>query len=143
MRVKQISVFIENNPGSLAEFARLLGDNDIDLISLSIADTANFGIVRGIVADFQRAYEIIAQAGYTVRLTDVLAVYVPDRPGGLANVLKLLSEHGIGIEYLYSFIKHTGNLALLIFRVEDLDRAEDILAKENIKVITQEDVCFL
>jgi hypothetical protein len=140
MRVKQISVFIENTSGSLAEFTGILGDHHIDLVSLSIADTANFGILRGIVADYQHAYEVISNAGYTVRLTDVLAAYVPDKPGGLANVLGLLSRGGIGIEYLYSFIRQAGNQALLIFRVEEIDRAEQILTGENIRLLSQEEV---
>jgi hypothetical protein len=123
MYVKQISVFIENTPGRLADFTRLLGEHQIDLVSLSIADTTHFGILRGIVADYERAEKIIGEAGYTVRLTDVLAASVPDQPGGLASVLKMLSENGISIEYLYSFVRNAGKNALIIFRVEELDKA--------------------
>ena len=95
MHVKQISVFIENTPGKLAAFTKLLGENGIDLVSLSVADTTNFGILRGIVADYERAVQLIADNGYTVKLTDVLAVKVPDTPGGLAQVLDVLAENNI------------------------------------------------
>ena len=109
MYVKQISVFIENAPGKLADFTRFLGEKGIDLVSLSIADTTDFGILRGIVTDYERAVRLIEEAGYTVCLTDVLAVQVPDRPGGLAEILTLLSESSIGIEYLYSFVRGRNN----------------------------------
>ena len=98
MYVKQISVFIENAPGKLADFTRMLGEKGIDLMSLSIADTTSFGILRFIVADWERAVKLIEEAGYAVSLTDVLAVEVPDRPGGLADMLlvkKGLSPMGL------------------------------------------------
>ncbi len=140
MYVKQISVFIENTPGRLADFTRLLGDNQIDLVSLSIADTTNFGILRGIVADYERAEKLISEAGYTVRLTDVLAASVPDVPGGLAKVLGMLSENGISIEYLYSFVRNAGKNALIIFRVEEIEKAAQVLAEKGVRLLTQEEV---
>lgn len=138
--VKQISVFIENTPGKLAAFTKLLGDHHIDLISLSIADTTNFGILRGIVADYERAEKLIAQAGYTVCLTDVLAVSVPDVPGGLASVLRTLGESGISIEYLYSFVRDAGQHAYIIFRVEEIDRAERILTENGVRLLSQDEI---
>jgi hypothetical protein len=143
MYVKQISVFIENTPGRLADFTRLLGDNQIDLVSLSIADTTNFGILRGIVADYERAEKLIGEAGYTVRLTDVLAASVPDVPGGLAKVLGMLSENGISIEYLYSFVRNAGKNALIIFRVEELDKAAQVLRDNGVRLLSQEEVRLL
>ncbi len=143
MYVKQISVFIENTPGRLADFTRLLGEHQIDLVSLSIADTTNFGILRGIVKDYERAEKLIAEAGYTVRLTDVLAASVPDVPGGLAKVLGMLSENGISIEYLYSFVRNAGKNALIIFRVEELDRAAQVLGDNGVRLLTQEEVRLL
>jgi hypothetical protein len=143
MYVKQISVFIENTPGRLADFTRLLGDNQIDLVSLSIADTTNFGILRGIVADYERAEKMISEAGYTVRLTDVLAASVPDVPGGLAKVLGMLSENGISIEYLYSFVRNAGKNALIIFRVEELDKAAQVLKDNGVRLLSQEEVRLL
>ncbi len=143
MYVQQISVFIENTPGRLAAFTRLLGDNHIDLVALSIADTTSFGILRGIVADYERARRLIAEAGYTVCLTDVLAVTVPDKPGGLADVLALLNESGIGIEYLYSFVRNAGERALIIFRVEEIARAERLLEDHGVHLLSQEEVRHL
>jgi hypothetical protein len=143
MYVKQISVFIENTPGRLADFTRLLGDHQIDLVSLSIADTTNFGILRGIVADYERAEKLIGEAGYTVRLTDVLAASVPDVPGGLAKVLGMLSENGISIEYLYSFVRNAGKNALIIFRVEELDKAAQVLRDNGVRLLSQEEVRLL
>ena len=143
MYVKQISVFIENTPGRLADFTRLLGDNKIDLVSLSIADTTNFGILRGIVADYERAEKLISEACYTVRLTDVLAASVPDVPGGLAKVLQMLSENGISIEYLYSFVRNAGKNALIIFRVEELDKAAQVLCDNGVRLLSQEEVRLL
>ncbi len=143
MYVKQISVFIENTPGRLADFTRLLGENQIDLVSLSIADTTHFGILRGIVADYERAEKLIGEAGYTVRLTDVLAASVPDVPGGLAKVLEMLSENGISIEYLYSFVRNAGKNALIIFRVEELDKAAQVLKDRGVRLLTQEEVRHL
>ncbi|MEG0766544.1 MAG: ACT domain-containing protein, partial [Clostridia bacterium] len=124
----------------LAEFTRLLGEAGIDLISLSIADTTNFGILRCIVADYQRAAKLIAEGGYTVRITEVLAAVVPDRPGGLAGVLGILVEAGISIEYLYSFVRHAGHNALLIFRVEALEQAAQVLIAHGVELIAQEQV---
>ena len=141
MYVKQISVFIENSKGKLGEFTDLLAKNNIDLISMSIADTTSFGILRGIVIDYARAVEVIEKAGYTACLTDVLAVEVPDHPGGLSNVLKMLSDEGIAIEYLYSFMRSRGNAALIVFRVEKIDLAYQILTAHQVKVLSQEDLC--
>lgn len=140
MYVKQISVFIENTPGRLEEFTRLLGANKIDLVSLSIADTTQFGILRGIVADYERAVKIIGDAGYTVRLTDVLAASVPDEPGGLAKVLGMLSANNISIEYLYSFVRNAGHDALIIFRVEELERGAKVLQDNGVRILTQGEV---
>ena len=143
MYFKQISVFIENTPGRLADFTRLLGENRIDLVSLSIADTTHFGILRGIVADYERAEKLISEAGYTVRLTDVLAASVPDEPGGLAKVLGMLSENGISIEYLYSFVRNAGKNALIIFRVEEIEKAAQVLKDNGVRLLAQEEVRHL
>jgi len=141
--VQQISVFIENQPGKLAAFAELLGREKIDLVALSIADTANFGILRCIVNDYERAVRLIGEAGYTARLTEVLAVSVPDRPGGMAEAIRILTEAGISIEYLYSFVRSAGHRALLIFRVEDLEKAEKVLTEAGVELISQEQVRLL
>lgn len=140
MYVKQISVFIENTPGRLAHFTKLLGEHGIDLVSLSVADTTHFGILRGIVADYEKAVKLISENGYTVKLTDVLAVSVPDQPGGLALVLDRLAEQGIEVEYLYSFVRNAGDHALIIFRVDKLPEAQATLQEAGIKLLSQEEV---
>lgn len=140
MYVKQISVFVENTPGRLAHFTRLLGENHIDLVSLSVADTTNFGILRGIVADYERAVQLLGENGYTVKLTDVLAVSVPDRPGGLADVLDALAQENVSVEYLYSFVRSLDGHALIILRVDQLEKAQQVLEKEGVKLLSQEEI---
>lgn len=110
--VKQLSVFLENSKGRLASMTRALGDAGIDLLALSIADTTSFGILRAIVDDTDKAMAVLKEAGYTVNTTEVLAVLVPDSPGGLAGVLGLLNDAHVNVEYLYSFVrKAQGNRA--------------------------------
>lgn len=140
MYVQQISVFIENQPGKLADFTELLGREGIDLIALSIADTTNFGILRCIVCDYERAAKVIADAGYTATVTEVLAVSVADKPGGMAAAVRALTDEGISIEYLYSFVRLTGKNALLVFRVEALDQAAKVLTDQGFTLISQEQV---
>lgn len=140
MPVKQISVFLENRQGTLEAFTTLLGEGGIDLLAMSIADTADFGILRAIVSDNEKALALVRQNGYTANLTDVLAVAVPDAPGGLANALRLLGKGGIFIEYLYSFVRRVNHAAVIIFRVDDLPRAEALLQAADVTVLQQQDV---
>lgn len=140
MNIQQISVFLENRRGRLEEFTQLLGDNSIDLIALSIADTTNFGIVRAIVNDNQRTVDLLRSQGYTASLTDVLAVAVSDTPGGLAEALSVLGQGGISIEYLYSFVRRVGDAAVIIFKVDQPDQAAALLAKAGIKLLSPEEV---
>ena len=140
MAVKQISVFYENTPGRLAHFTRVLGDNNLDLISLSVVDGGPMGILRGIVVDYERAMKVLAENGYTVKLTEVLAISVADRPGGMADVLDRFAEHNIAVEYLYSFVRNAGGQSLIIFRVNPLEEAEKVLAEAGIGLVSQEEL---
>jgi hypothetical protein len=140
MFVKQISVFIENTPGRLADFTKVLADHQIDLVSLSIADTTNFGILRGIVADYEEAVRVLSENGYTVKLTDVLAVCVPDHPGGLHSILTRLAEKNIALEYLYSFVRNTGDSALIIIRVDRPEEAANVLKSAGVKLLSQKEI---
>ena len=140
MNVKQLSVFIENNRGSLASFCDLLGQNDVDLIALSIADTTNFGVLRTIVSDTDKALALVRGAGYAVSVTEVLAVAVPDEPGGLAGALKLLNDNNLSIENVYSFVRNVGGNAVIIFRMEYPDRAGEVLSAAGIRLLTQDEV---
>lgn len=140
MFIKQVSVFIENKNGRLDKFTSLLGNNNIDLLALSVADTTNFGMIRAIVDDYENTVNILREHGYTVNLTDVLAVTVSDSPGGLSNVLKLLRNADISIEYLYSFVRRVGNDAVIIFRVDKPEEASKMFLENNIKLLNQNEI---
>jgi len=135
MLVKQISVFLENKSGRLAEVTRILGSNDIDISALSIADTTDFGILRLIVNKPEVAEEVLKQNGLTVSCTSVIAIAVADKPGGLAEALTVLERESIGIEYMYAFVGKTTDEALVILRVETPDKAVEVLKNNNISVL--------
>ncbi len=140
MKVQQISVFLENKSGRLAKLTDVLGESGINIRALSIADTSDFGILRLIVSQPQQAFKVLKEAGFTVSMTDVIAVEVEDKPGGLAKVLSVLESAGINIEYLYAFLEKSSNDALVVFRVEQIDEAVSLLAKNNINVLKGEEV---
>ncbi|MFP4016322.1 MAG: ACT domain-containing protein [Halanaerobiales bacterium] len=139
MMIKQISIFIENKSGRLAEVTRTLGENDIDLIAISISDTTDFGILRLIVNKPDKAEEVLKDNGLTVNITEVIAISVTDKPGSLAKALTVLSNQSIGIEYMYAVGKDT-NGAVVIMRVDDAAEAIEILKNENITVLNSEKV---
>lgn len=141
--VKQISVFLENKSGRLANVTRILSEADIDISALSIADTADFGILRLIVNDPDKAFSALKKEGFTVAVTDVLAICVDDRPGGLNLVLPVLEENSIDIEYLYAFVGKRAEEALVILRLSDTEKGLSVLLKNNIKVLTEEEVYSL
>lgn len=143
MKVKQISVFLENKSGRLAEVTRTLGLHNINIRALSIADTTDFGILRLIVNKPEEANRVLRDEAFMVSETDVIAVEVPDRPGGLADVLEILGKAGINIEYLYAFIGQTSKEALVIFRVENCDAAMAALQARNIRVLDGAEVYSL
>ena len=135
MYVKQLSIFLENAKGSLVKLTKLLGEHNIDLIALSIADTEQYGILRCIVKDADGASKVLRDAGYSMRETDVLAVCVDDQPGGLAGILEILDNADISVEYLYSFVRSTGNYALVIFQLQDLAAGEAKLREHGVKLL--------
>lgn len=140
MIIKQISVFLENKFGRLAAVTRILGEAGINIRALSIADTADFGILRLIVDKPNQAYEVLKDARFTVSETEVLAVEVKDVPGGLASVLQLMSEAKINIEYIYAFLARASDDALIVFRVEEPAAAINLLQGAGIKVLEEEKV---
>lgn len=140
MRVKQISVFLENKSGRLAKVTETLGQHDINIRALSIADTSDFGILRLIVNKPDEAYKILKDGGFTVSATDVIAVEVDDRPGGLARVLKVMDAKGINIEYLYAFLEKSSKDALVVFRVDQVDDAIAALHGTGINILKGDDV---
>ncbi|MDP4093324.1 MAG: acetolactate synthase [Bacillota bacterium] len=140
MLVEQISVFLENKSGRLAEVTKSLGENDIDISALSIADTTDFGILRLIVNQPEKAEQILQENGFTMSCTSVIAIAVADKPGGLAVALQVLENQSIGIEYMYAFVGKKSSDALVILRVEDPERAIEVLKKNNIKVLSSKEV---
>lgn len=140
MRAEQISIFLENKAGRLAEVTATLRDASINIRALSLADTTDFGILRLIVNDNDKAEKVLKEGGFTVGKTDVIAVEVDDNPGGLNNVLDPLTREGVNVEYMYAFANPKGKNAIMIFRFDNIDKAVEILNKNNISVIKSEDV---
>ena len=140
MFIDQISVFMENKKGRLSSLTRILADNGIDLVALSIADTADYGIMRAIVNDTPGAEKALRAAGFMVSTTRVLGVVVPDSPGGLSDVLEIFSRGDVSVEYLYSFVRHQGKNALIMFKVTPVEKAVELLEKAGIELVTQEQV---
>ena len=141
MSIKQISVFVENKPGSMSAMTSVLAENDIDMRALSLAETGDFGIVRVIVKDLYKATTVLKDAGYIHSLTDVLGVKIPDAPGGLNKVLTILEGKGVNIDYMYAFLGNVATKhAYMIFRVEDVADAQSALVAEGIHMITEEDI---
>ncbi len=138
MKVEQISVFIENKSGRLAEIARILGEAGINIRALSLADTSDFGILRLIVNDREKAKTVLKENGFTVSKTEVVAVEVPDRPGGLYQILKKLESDAINVEYMYAFVERCGENAVIIFRFDETDRAIASLLQSGFTVLEGE-----
>ncbi|MBR0231169.1 MAG: hypothetical protein IJQ53_02975 [Clostridia bacterium] len=133
MAIRQITAFVENQQGKLAEVTKLLADNGIDLRALSIADTKDFGILRVIVNDTDKAYSVLSQNGVIVKTTEVIAVELNDRPGEMSRALAVLDGEEINIEYLYAFISATPGRADLVLRVADNAAAEKALNAAGFK----------
>ena len=143
MKVEQISVFLENKSGRLAEVTEVLAGAGINLRALSLADTADFGILRLIVKDTLKARSVLKENGFTVGMTEVLAVEVPDRPGGMAGILSVLGQKDINVEYMYAFVQKSGEHAVIIFRFDDLDGAIAALKDNKVRILTGDEVCAL
>ena len=141
MTVNQISVFLENKPGTLTAMTGLLAENGIDMRALSLAETNDFGIVRIIVDDVYKATTVLKDGGFIHQLTPVLAVLIPDEPGGLHKVLEVLREAGVNVEYMYAFLGG-GDVdhAYMIFRVQDTKIAGAALAAKGIKLVNQDSI---
>jgi hypothetical protein len=140
MKIHQLSVFVENRPGHLRAPCQALADAGISLATLSLADTQQYGILRLIVRDWQRAKDVLEAAGFVVNVTDVLAVEVPNRPGGLADVLRVIEQARINIEYMYAFAEKRDNRAVLIIRFENADDAIRALEHSEVNVISSVDL---
>jgi hypothetical protein len=135
MKLNQLSVFLENRPGRLSVPCKALAKAGINILTLSLADTKQFGILRLIVRDWQKAKSALEQVGCVVNVTEVIAVEVPDRPGGLADVLAIVDKAGINLEYMYAFTFRSKDRAILVLRFEDPDRAIEVLQKSGVNLI--------
>ena len=140
MRIRQISIFLENKPGQLSAICRALADAGVNIATLSLADTADFGIVRMIVDDHEKAKAVLAEKGHVANVREVIAVCVPDRPGGMAEVMQVLDTAGVNIEYSYAFAFHKGEKAVLVFRFDDNAKAEDALKAAGYTTLGEEEV---
>ena len=142
MKLRQLSLFLENRPGQLRVPVKVLGDAGIDILTMSLADTQQFGILRLVVKDWERAKRLLEAAGIVVNVTEVLAVDVPDRPGGLAGVLEAFEKAELGIEYMYAFAasRERGKYATLMVRMEDPDAAVKALEKAGVKLVSAEEL---
>ena len=138
MKVEQISVFLENKPGSLENATRTLRDANINIRTLSVAETVDFGILRLIVNDVEKANNALKESGFRVSKTPVVAVEVPDKPGGLHSIMEVVSKEGINVEYLYAFVEKSGQNAVIIFRFDNPEKAIDILLKNKFTVVPGE-----
>jgi hypothetical protein len=143
MKVKQISIFLENKKGRLYEALKVLAEGGINIRALAIADTSDFGILRLIVNDPEKAKSAFENAGFTVKITPVLAVEVDDRPGGLAEVLKYLYDADINVEYTYAFVEKSGEKAVVVLRTNNLDKTISLLKEKGITLLSEGEVANL
>jgi len=135
MKLKQLSVFLENKPGRLSQPCKALTQAGINILTLCLADTEQFGILRLIVRDWEKAKTVLEKAGCVVKASEVLAIEIPDRTGGLEGVLAILEPNAINIEYMYAFTLKRGGNAVMIARIEDADRAIAILRQKGISLL--------
>ncbi|MEA5076815.1 MAG: ACT domain-containing protein [Coriobacteriia bacterium] len=138
--VKQLTVFLENSPGRLARLTRALGDAGVNMRALMVADTAEFGVVRIICDRPDVAKAALEDSGFSVSVTDVIAVAVPDRPGGLADVLEVLGAEDLNVEYAYCFVEPGGSGAVDVFRVERVADATRVLREAGIRTLTADEL---
>ena len=135
MKVEQISLFLENKPGTMVKATKALCDANINIRALSLADTSDFGILRLIVNDVDTAIKILQQSGFTVRKTQVVAVEVPDKPGGLHSILETLARSDVNVEYMYAYVERSGENAIIIIRFDPIDTGIDALQKNGFTVL--------
>ncbi len=143
MSVKQISVFLENRPGALCEMTRVLGENAIDMRAFSLAETSDFGIARVIVDEVYKTTTVLKEAGFINSVSSVLAVAIPDVPGGLSGVLKVLKEAEVNVEYIYAFVGGRKDSAYMILKVADDAKAEQAMRTAGVRLVEQEELSEL
>jgi hypothetical protein len=137
MKLKQLSIFLENRPGALSAPCRALAAAGVNLITLSLADSQQFGILRVVVRDWAGAQQILEASGCVVKVTEVVAVEVADRPGGLAELLEVFEHARLNVEYMYAFTLKQGDRGLLVFRFDDPDAAVEALRRAKVVVVDE------
>jgi len=140
MKIKQLSIFLENRAGRLGNVTKAMGDAGVNILALSLADTSDFGILRLIVSDVEKAESVLTQSGFVCMVNEVTAVEVEDKPGGLARILNLLVDEGVNVEYMYAFSEAHTARAALIFRFDDPEKAVEHLRAAGIKVFAEVDL---
>lgn len=140
MKMTQISIFLENRKGRLYDVCSILGENNINIMALTVAETEDFGVLRIVVNKPEDAVKILKSKGFAANLTDVVIVEVEDKPGGLAKILKVLNSDNINIEYMHAFVKKHNENAYMTFRFDDPDAAIKVLNKNKIKIIKESDL---
>ncbi|MBQ2822897.1 MAG: ACT domain-containing protein [Thermoguttaceae bacterium] len=140
MKIKQLSVYLQNEPGHLSNVCRILGEANIDILTLSLADTQQFGMLRLIVKDWEPAMKLLQNAGCMVKTVDVVATEIPDQPGGLAKILGIIEAANLNVEYMYAFTSHVRDKAVLVFRFNDPDAAVSLLHENGVNVFDSVDL---
>jgi hypothetical protein len=140
MKIKQISIFLQNKKGRLYDVCAVLGKNNINIRALNVAETEAFGVLRIVVNKPDEAVKALGEANFVANITDVVAVEVPDRPGGLAEILKVLADEDVNVEYMYGFVEKATDKALMVFRFDNPDKATVILKKHNIKIASEKEI---
>lgn len=140
MNVKQVAVFLEHKPGRLADISHCLAKSNINIRALSLADTTDFGILRLVVDDTDKAKKVLKENGFTVGITEVIAVAVEDKPGGMDQVLQLVSKAALNIEYMYAFTRKSGESGTLLFKFDEPEKALAAFNQAGFKILSSEEV---
>jgi hypothetical protein len=138
MHIKQLSVFLEDRSGRLTELTRILAVNDINITALSVAETADYGIVRMVVGRPELAKDVLEKAGFSIGLTDVVCINMPDQPGSLYNILEILTNNSINVDYMYAFSNN--DVALAVIRAADIQRVTEVLDRNRLNLLSQSDI---
>lgn len=140
MAIRQLSVFAENRPGALKEVLNLLAEKHIDIHSMVISESKDFGIIRLIVDDTDKAAQSLRSDEYIITITDVIALQIPDTPGGLTKIISTLSEKEVNLQYMYGFTTSAGEAACIVIRVDDNEHTEALLKEIGVKLISEDDL---
>ncbi|MGB9601158.1 MAG: amino acid-binding protein [Verrucomicrobiia bacterium] len=140
MKIKQLSIFLENKPGALIAPCKLLANNKINIQTFALADTREFGILRIIVKEWEKARDLLLENGFPVKVTELCAIEIEDRPGGLVSVLEAIQKANVNVEYTYAFTAKYEGKGLVLFRFDNMDSAIEAISKEGINIVPTQEV---